>query len=318
MKPQKNYSLSHESLTSFLILTLVLMLVLPTASGQTLNYAEVGASSDNGSSMNLGARAQIRTNIYNVARGDVDSFYIGDVFNDGTRIIFGYTESYSVKPQWFWAFGFTPEGFTIHLGSVDSGLLGLNGTWHDYEIAFTNQYWTFNLDGVPVDALTIATPQNSESVYFAGQKATPSGTWQNFGVVEFRNLTYLKNDGWHQVDSLHVTVSCLAINPLNESNGIPGSIEVPCSTSSLPYGVLEVGENHVLIGSGMPKHTSGDELWSTNAFGFLGPVILTTQVVLFGWLAVATIVVVVIIFSVLLRKRGTGKVQQGQTTDLGS
>jgi hypothetical protein len=78
------------------------------------------------------------------------------------------------------------------------------------------------------------------------EKVTLSIAPGSLGPVEFRNLAYLKEDGWHNSTALYALVGC-GVNPV-------------CITN--PYGVSLESANQIIAGSGLSQPQDRDLLWS--------------------------------------------------------
>jgi hypothetical protein len=78
------------------------------------------------------------------------------------------------------------------------------------------------------------------------EKVTLSIAPGNLGPVEFRNLAYLKQDGWHNTTALYALVGC-GVNPV-------------CITN--PYGVSLESADQIIAGSGLSQPQDRDLLWS--------------------------------------------------------
>jgi hypothetical protein len=161
----------------------------------------------------------------------------------------------SSDPRWFWQYW--PNGTVIdydyEVGST--GSVGPDGSWHLYAIQpNTANGWDFVLDGKIVRSLSNSHWTTSrQSVYALAEEITtaPSASG-SLGPVEFRNLSYLKEDGWHQVTSLTATVGCAVLNPNCDHPNI-----------KLPYGVTLAGPNDFKAGTGQQLRKNNDLLWTT-------------------------------------------------------
>jgi hypothetical protein len=265
-KPQK--------IVALLAIFLIILAFASTTSAQGTYYFEIGANGDDGSKGNVGVRVEIRTHsyfghVYVAANGEnrtTDSFVIGEPFSDGSVIYFGYY-LYDEHAQWSWQ-RLSSSGLVEEegVGVVDS--VEPNSTWHSYSIVydslttFAQRTWDFILDSSQV-GLTQQTIDESKastgSVLVFGEKIT-NNILNNIvlGPVEFRNLAYLNSGGWHDIASLRARVNCL-----NKPN-------TKCDVE-FPYGVSELGANHIIVGMGMPNHTDGDLLWTTTPTDYLKP-----------------------------------------------
>jgi hypothetical protein len=75
-----------------------------------------------------------------------------------------------------------------------------------------------------------------------------SGKADDLGPVEFRNLSYLEEDGWHRVDSLVSLKGC--------------GMNTSCNIEN-PYGVTAKGPNDIIAGSGIGVRRNGELLWTS-------------------------------------------------------
>jgi hypothetical protein len=66
------------------------------------------------------------------------------------------------------------------------------------------------------------------------------------GPVDFANLSYYHDSGWHQMDSLVAIRDC--------------SVNLSCSNNGL--GEETLNENHTIAGSGLPLTADGSLLWT--------------------------------------------------------
>lgn len=273
-----------------IVLVSTLILALSTAfdvAAQTNYVFLVGAEGDIGSKGNIGVRAEIRTHLYNVSAGDRDYFYISESFSDGSGIIFGYRSFGSEHWGWTWGFGLAAAASNLEDGPAGSE--GLNETWHTYSITHESDIlWTFTLDDAQVAVAPIQLNSPDVPVSLYSEKITYNENGAALGPVEFRNLSYLKADGWHPVSSLRSSAFCLL-------NGDPNA---QCNLG-VPYGVSELGPNHVLVGSGMPKHNNGDILWTAN------PIDSFTRYLLPAALIATLSIVVYLVIRKRVRKIGT-------------
>lgn len=260
-----------------LLLALNISTHIPEQTGEVSRFYQVGAWGDNASTGNLGVRAEIRTNAYPIPAGSnhSDAFWVGTDLANEAFIQFGYeilpggqscssddpdahlTSQGCVIVHLFWQYwpNITGAVFVtgiIHL--VRPTTFDVNGTWHSYEIASgrLGDAWFFKLDGQLVSKATFTPVRSKSAIYVAAEQGTidpPS----RLGPVEFRNMSYLKNDVWHQVESLVALVSCFTM---------PGFKQ--CHTSN-PYGVSVIGPNDIIAGVGIEKQQDGRILWPTPA-----------------------------------------------------
>jgi hypothetical protein len=225
----------------------------------------------------MGASVEIRTHIYGASRGDLDYFWVGDNLDNGAFIQFGYSfepgygclqgewngQSFSCYGQsenigvsdarWEWQYWPNGQGKVFYAGKGPAHSAGLDGSWHTYSIMpNVANGWTFVLDGQPVASMdNFQWTQSRDPVHFVAEKATNSPNFGNLGPVEFRNLQYLKSDGWHSVDALYAIRACAY-----------GAQCVP----DIPYGVKLEEPNQVMAGSGQDKLQNGASLWARAYF----------------------------------------------------
>ena len=241
-------------------------------SGQGQMNIQAGAWGDEASLGNIGVRAEIRTHVYALNERDLaDSFWVGDNLNNSGFVQFGYEiESpgrYCVKGQviggtpecsrsdtltdadarWFWEYFPNLKGTDFYYGIGTFGSVGSNGTWHQYAITPSAAGgWVFLLDGNSVDSIGFHWTHSKDRVYVVAEKVTTSTSPGPLGPVEFRNVAYLKGDGWHGVSQLYVLRGC--------------GVSQDCG-SSVPYGVQLKGPNYIVAGSGADLLKTGSLLW---------------------------------------------------------
>jgi hypothetical protein len=85
-----------------------------------------------------------------------------------------------------------------------------------------------------------------DPVHVVAEKVSYLAVDDDLGPVEFRNLAYLKEDGWHQVAGLTVLAGC--------------GVTAPNCDVSMPYSVE--GSNYVVIGTGTQRQNSGEVIWT--------------------------------------------------------
>jgi hypothetical protein len=257
------------------ILSLVLFLVIVNSAArafaqtQTQYSLQVGAWGDDASKGNKGVEAEIRTHLYSAA--DFDYFWVGDNLANGAFIQFGYAlepgyycltgaevkgkltcsgeaqnvESYDAR--WQWEYLPDPYGSDFYYGIGPVGSAGFNGTWHQYSIMpNVENTWTFVLDGQAVASMPVPWAYSKDPVFVVAEKVTSSKMPGALGPVEFRNMAFLKEDGWHFVDALYALRGCAVNTDCNINN---------------PYGSSSIGANHILAGSGARRTESGVTLW---------------------------------------------------------
>lgn len=84
------------------------------------------------------------------------------------------------------------------------------------------------------------------------EKGSDITTLGQLGPVEFRNLAYLKEDGWHYGTSLYAYVG--------------RAVNTNCNISN-PYGVMSEGAGVVMTGSGIRQPNDLDLLWTGGVGG---------------------------------------------------
>lgn len=254
------------------ILALLVVNLPSVAVSENQLSLQVGARGDDASRGNLGVRAEILTDVYNATRLALDYFWVGTVLQNGAFVQFGYalepgqyclngmfvdgeflcmggTEIItSLDPRWQWQYwpNLYSRDFYYEIGPAESA--GSNGTWHLYSIAPSSiGSVTFTLDGVNVTTIDFQLTPSEEPPMIVAEKAG-SGEPGNLGPVEFRNMAYLKEDGWHLIDSL-VSLSGCGIN-------------TSCRITN-PYAVSVRGPNHIAAGSGIGVRKGGELLWTS-------------------------------------------------------
>ena len=283
---------------------------------------QVGALGDAGSIGNIGVRAEIRTHIYHVNPPDTDAFWVGNHLENGAFIQFGYVlnsagtycdngevelgipftcsgVSHTVngsEPLWSWTYLPNVARNGYYYGTAS--LTGENGTWHLYGIMPNSRGgWSFLLDGQQVANANFPSTSSSDKVSLVAEKITSSTTLGPLGPVEFRNLGYLKQDGWHLVTGLIAIVNC----------GLNASC-IPFT-----YGVSSLGANHIITGTSVSQPKDGELLWSSAARSTqTTPIMSTTSTLtiviaimpelLFGGLAVA-VLGILLVFEFVVRPR---------------
>jgi len=95
--------------------------------------------------------------------------------------------------------------------------------------------WDFILDGKRVSSIALHSwAPSSDPVYIVAEEITSSPEGGGvLGSVEFRNLAYLKQDGWHQVAALNGLAGC--------------GISRPSCHVSIPYEVAVRGSDYTII-----------------------------------------------------------------------
>jgi len=271
-----------EPRLELLILIAVFFLILvPNVRAFTFE-PQVGVWGDDSSRGNMGVSVEIRTHIYPTNPGDFQYFWVGDNLNNGAFIQFGYI----YEPGYYCLNGqtvggkFTCLGDSDHIGGSDArwewqywpnsnvndfsygkgpaNSAGLDGTWHKYSIEpNTRGGWSFVLDGREVSYVTNVWTRSKDAAYFVAEKGSNTyATLGRLGPVEFRNLAYLKDDGWHYATTLSALVGC--------------AVNTNCNIN-IPYGVMSEGAGIVIAGSGIQRPSDLDLLWT----GVVGGVTLT-------------------------------------------
>jgi hypothetical protein len=304
----------RETQTLLIILAIIVLLSMRPVLAQTTYYFLIGATGDKGSRGNIGVAAEIRINSYKsqLYLSDTgeklasDAFFVREYFTDGSAIFLGYY-NYLGQVQWDWQ-RINPFG---ELEDAKKGLadsLGPNGTWHSFTIEYDDQstlagrVWDFRIDGSWAGETKQTEAESNaatQPIFFGGEAFTRNASGIVLGPVEFRSLSYLTLSGWQQVKSLTVTQACWINNEVNP----------PCDVS-VPYGVSELGANHIIVGSALPMHANGEILWTTNPLDYVAPY--------FGQILVLVIVIGVAIFGIRwvpLGKLNWKSTISGQTTD---
>jgi hypothetical protein len=245
-----------------------------TASAQIQYSLQVGAWGDDASRNNSGVQAEIRTHIYQANQSDFDYFWVGDNLNNGAFIQFGYFYEpgyFCLKGLWSgetftclggsdrvgssdarWQWQYWPDGYKheFYYEIGPAGSAGMDGTWHVYSIMPNGtDGWSFVLDGQPVGSVPFQPTLSTDPAYVVAEKVTSSQPFANLGPVEFRNLAYLKENGWNAVDSLTVLKGCAVNTDCNVDN---------------PYGVSLKGPNHIAAGSEIQTPATSGLLWTSS------------------------------------------------------
>jgi hypothetical protein len=258
------------------LLTIAFLIVfsstVPTGA-QTTNYVlQIGAWGDDASKGNVGVRSDIRTHIYDAKSSDLDYFWVGDDLEGGAFIQFGFSYEpgyHCLRGEWYqdkftcsgrsdnigisdarWQWQYWPNAsvndFYYEIGPANS--VGENGTWHTYSVLPNSANgWSFLLDGLQVANVQFQWHRSKESAHVIAEKVTNSSVLGSLGPVEFRNLGYLSEDGWHSVDTLYVSKGCSIYE---------------CKIEN-PYGISLEGPNHIAAGSGLENRKNGQFLWTS-------------------------------------------------------
>jgi hypothetical protein len=299
----------------FLLLIVIFNSMSPT-NASTFNL-QVGAFGNVASVGSIGVRVEIRMHIYKVGSPDQDdAFWVANNLDNGGGIQFGYdllaagtycengeaggpstcrSGSDTVngsEPTWYWQYWPSWNGHHYYFGGGLFDSTVLNGTWHSYNIVPNSAAgWNFLLDGHVIANAGFPQARSSSPAYFTAEKITTSTTPGPLGPVEFRNLSYLQQDGWHAVTALRAIVNC-GVNP----NCIP-----------IPYGVSLLGPNNVVAGTSIAQPKDGQLLWNSTAqSATTGAFVSTMPELFYGALAAGVVAVLIIIeFVVLPRRRRT-------------
>lgn len=249
----------------------VIMISLPQV--HAWNTLQVGVGAEQASQGNSGVSVAIRTNIYHAQENELDYFWMGTDLANGGFVQFGYSlepGNYCLKGQaisgnsiclgsWEmigfsdarWQWQYWPNKYWIDyywgIGPVNS--VGSNGTWHTYSIVpnANGTSWSFQLNGKEVDHLLFQPTHSANSVRFIAEKGISSQQYrERLGPVEFRNLAYLKGDGWHLARTLTAIAVC-----------------APQCNMPNPFGVAVNGlGGYMIAGSGIKQPVSGALLWN--------------------------------------------------------
>jgi len=227
---------------------------------------QVGAWGDDASTGSMGVQAQIRTRIYAIHKpSSMEAFWVGENLNNDAFVQFGYillpAGDYCAEgvvagdePNciggsvhvgvtdaiWFWEYYPNARVNNYYSGLGPSGSAGSNSTWHLYSIVPNSlDGWDFLLDGKKVSTVALHSwALSGDPVYAVAEEVTTSPVASGvLGPVEFRNLAYLKQDGWHQVTSLTGLAGC--------------GISTPDCNIAIPYGVTVKGPDYMVAGTGM-------------------------------------------------------------------
>jgi hypothetical protein len=260
----------------------------------------------------------IRTSAYAIENAYAayrdDYFWIGTNLANGGFVQFGYillSGYYCLKgviihglptcrgksedivnpdPRWDWEYFPDLKGADYYWEIGPSMSADQNETWHSYSIAQSQGGWVFTLDGNQVSSFSAQPSLSKSSPYELAEHVTTVNPGR-LGPVEFRNMSYLKLDGWHQVGALIAITAC--------------EIDAPCTILN-PYGISVLGPNHIIAGSGIQKRANGELLWGVSPQTYftaaLGRALLPT--------ATVTIILVSAFGYALLRRRRKTKKSQ--------
>jgi hypothetical protein len=248
-----------------------------TVRAQSQYDIQVGAWGDDASKGNMGAGAEIRTNITPPTGQDLAaSFWVGDNLQNDAFIQFGYQlttpGNFCVygetigdqgnclgspdnvgygDARWFWEYWPNPAVMDFYYAIGPANSAGPDGAWHLYQILpSATKGWDFVLDGHTVWSFNMfQVTKSKDPPYMVAEEVTSTQSASgSLGPVEFRNLSYL--DGpitWQSVTSLSAISGC-------------GGVYPNCSIS-IPYGVTVLGPNDIIAGTGEQFTKSGSLLW---------------------------------------------------------
>jgi hypothetical protein len=263
---------------SHFVCSLLVMLIFTSFStelvAQNQQSNQVGARGDDASRGSLGVRAEIQTRAYDAEPMVLDYFWVGMIFEGGAFAQFGFSlepgyyclrgelvdgvfscrgssgliPSKDVRWQWQYWPNLFGKNFYFEIGPTHSA--GENETWHQYSIEpAPNGSLIFLFDQQQVAAIAFPHQPSEEPPTVVAEKVTASNQPGPLGPVKFRNLSYLKADGWHKVDSLISIKGC--------------GINASCDNAS-PYGVSLEGPNQVIAGTGGRIQRGGELLWTSS------------------------------------------------------
>ena len=256
-----------------LLLGLMLTVIISSAQVYAWNTLQVGVRGDQGSQGSSGVSVAIRTHIYQAREGELDYFWVGTDLTNGAFIQFGYSlqpGNYCLKGEaisgdsiclgkwdnislsdgrWQWQYWPNKYWIDFYWGIGSANSVGTNGTWHTYSIVANAKGtgWGFQLDGKEVDHILFPTSYSATPLKFIAEKGFSSRQQGvGLGPVEFRNLSFLKRDGWHLTETLKASLVC-----------------APQCTFPNPFGVTVDGAGgYMIAGSGIKQPANGALLWS--------------------------------------------------------
>ena len=257
----------------FLLGLMLTVTVISAAQVYAWNTLQVGVRGDQSSKGSSGASVAIRTHIYQAREGELDYFWVGTDLTNGAFIQFGYSlqpGNYCLKGEaisgdsiclgtwdnisfsdarWQWQYWPNKYWIDYYWGIGHGNSVGTNGTWHTYSIVpnAKGTGWSFQLDGKEVDHLLFSPTYSATAVNFIAEKGFSSQQQkEKLGPVEFRNLSYLKGDGWHLTSTLTASIVCAP----------------QCSISN-PFGItIDGAGGYMIAGSGIKQPANGVLLWS--------------------------------------------------------
>jgi hypothetical protein len=258
------------------ILLLGLMLtviIISSAQVYAWNTLQVGVRGDQASQGSSGVSVAIRTHVYETRDGELDYFWVGTDLANGAFVQFGYSlqpGNYCLKGEAIsgdviclgssgtigfsdarWQWQYWPNKYWIdyywEIGPANSA--GSNETWHTYSIVPNSKStgWSFQLDGKEVDHILFSPTDSASPLKFISEKGFSSPQQkERLGPVEFRNLAYLKTDGWHLTQTLTANLVCAP----------------QCSIQN-PFGVAVDGPGgYMIAGSGIKQPTNDALIWA--------------------------------------------------------
>lgn len=236
------------------------------------NTLQAGVVSDQASQSSNGVSVAVRINVYPAQEGELDYFWVGTDLADGAFVQFGYSLQpgrqclkgeaisgnsicrgawdviSSTDARWQWQYWPNKYWVDYYWGIGTANSAGSNGTWQTYSIvANANRSgWSFQLNYKEVDRITFRASRSDTPVKFVAEKGFSSQQSRaRLGPVEFRNLAYLKADGWHLTRTLTAITVC-----------------APQCNIPNPYGVAVNGPGgYMIAGSGITQPVNGALLW---------------------------------------------------------
>jgi hypothetical protein len=259
--------------SALLLLTLLVIILASSTQVYGWNTLQVGVRGDKNSVNSSGVGVAVRTHIYRTREGELDYFWVGVDLADGSFIQFGYSlqpgdqclkgQAISGTPicqgsteeiglsdaRWQWQYWPNRYWVDYYWGIGPANSVGLNGTWNTYSISPGEKGvgWSFQLNGKEVDRISFGPSQSIDPVKFIAEKGFNSQNKnETLGPVEFRNLEFLKGDGWHLAQTLTANMIC-----------------APQCNLQNPFGVAVDGAGgYMIAGSGIKQPPNGMLLWS--------------------------------------------------------
>ena len=262
----------RSSSTIFVIICLIVNAVIFSSMNvYAWSTLQVGVVADQSSANSNGVRVAIRTNIYHAQENEMDYFWVSTNLSNGAFVQFGYSlqpGNYCLKGEmisadficlaswdiigfsdarWQWQYWPNKYGIDYYWGIGPVNSAGSNGTWHTYSIVANGTSWSFQLNGKEVDHVHFRPTRSSTPVTFIAEKGISSKQYrERLGPVEFRDLAYLTEDGWHLVKTLTAFVGC-----------------IPHCNDVNPFGVAVDGPGgYMIAGSGIKQPANGALLWN--------------------------------------------------------